>query len=145
MKDTVPRIVIATAVLVCACGILILAIRSKAASASIQAEVNADVFRKREAAYLEALKQKRKHAAVLLTIQQRSLKAAESNLERTSKVYSDSQIQPAELKYRADAVLNRSKQEAIRIRNDISTTEQKISEINNAIMRLEKERAQSVL
>jgi hypothetical protein len=145
VKDTVPRIVIATAVLVCAFGILILAIRSKAASASIQAEVNADVFRKREAAYLEGLKQKRNHAAMLLSIQQHSLKQAESNLERTSKVYSDSQIQPAELKYRADAELNQSKREAIRIRNDISSIEQRISEINEAIMRHEKERAQNVL
>nr|ALS91142.1 osmosensory transporter coiled coil protein [uncultured bacterium] len=129
----------------CACGTLVIAIRTKAASASVQAQVNADVIRKREAAYLEALKQKRKNAAVLLAIQQRSLKAAESNLETTSKAYSDSRIQPAELKYRADAVLNESKREAIRIRNEISTTEQKISEINDAIMRLEKERAQNVL
>jgi hypothetical protein len=145
VKDTLPRIVIAATVLMCACGIFVLAIRSKAARASIQAQVNADVIRNREAAYLEALKQKRKNAAVLLTIQQRSLKTAESNLETRSKANSDSQTQSAELKYRANAVINQSKREAVRIRNDISNTEQRLSEINDAIMRLEKEPAQDVL
>lgn len=123
----------------------ILALRSQAASASVQAEVNADNLRKRGVNHLNTLKDKQKHAEILLRIQQRSLKTAESNLATTSKVYSSSQAQTAELKSRADAALKESERETLRIRNDISHIEKQINEMNAEISKLEKSQSKDVL